>query len=74
MLYLLEQALFNPNRFIPVSHVDKIYVMYEKTEELDHIAFYRKDKFGQYKLLGRYETHEYTTKQLRHFLDEFLPD
>ena len=74
MLDLMKQVFYEPNIFVPVSHVDKVYMMYENTEELDHIAFYHKDEYGMYKLLGRYDISEYTIKQLRYFLSEFLPD
>lgn len=74
MLDLMKRAFYEPNRFVPVSYVDKVYMMYENTEELDHIAFYYKDEYGEYKLLGRYDIHEYTIKQLMDFLSEFLPD
>jgi len=69
---LVKEALLNPNRFVPVSYVDKIYLIHERTDDFNHLAFYRKDENGEYKLLGRYEN--LTTKELAQELAQFMPD
>lgn len=68
----VQEALDNPNRYIPVSYVDRIYLMYELTDDLDHLAFYQRDEYGEYKLLGRYKNP--TTYELAQELEQFLPD
>lgn len=69
---LVEKALLNPNIFVPVSYVDRIYLIYELEDDLDHLAFYKKRPDGTYQLLGRYENP--TTNELAQELAQFMPD